>query len=65
MFTDKIDKTAFSVGHLYDGGDEKQYWHLRTPQERIQAIEAMRKILYGEDATTARLQRIFEVAKIK
>jgi len=65
LYTDKIDKTAFSLGHLHDGGDEKQHWRLVTPQERIQAIEAMRKILYGKDATAARLQRVFEVTKFK
>lgn len=65
LYMDKIDKTAFSLRCLHDGGDEKQHWRLVTPQERIQAIETMRKILYGENATAARLQRVIEVAKFK
>jgi len=58
----KIDKSAFSIGSLHDGGDEKAYWLSKTPQERIEAIEIMRQILYGYDPATTRLERCFEFA---
>jgi hypothetical protein len=60
----KIDKNAFSAGSLLDPSDEKAYWLSKTPQERLQALELMRQIVYGYDPTTTRLQRIFEVANL-
>jgi len=59
----KIDKKAFSVGSLLDPSDEKAYWLSKTPQERLQALELMRQIVYGYDPSTTRLQRVFEVAQ--
>ena len=58
----KINRSAFSIGSLHDGGDEKAYWLSKTPQERIEAIEIMRQILYGYDPSTTRLERFFEIA---
>jgi len=60
----KIDKSAFSIGSIHDGGDEKEYWQSKSPRERIQAIEIMREIIYGYDPSTARLQRFFEITEL-
>ena len=54
-----IDKTAFSVASLFDDSDEKAYLLTRTPYERLQHMEMLRRINYGSSAT-ARLQRFFE-----
>lgn len=59
----KIDKTAFSVVPLSQADDEKEYWLSKTPQERLQALEFIRQVLYGYDPATTRLQRVFEVVK--
>lgn len=59
----KMDKTAFSVGTLSDEGDEKLYWLSKTPQERLQALELMRQIVYGYDPSTTRLQRVLAVVE--
>jgi len=64
MDTSKVDRSAFSIGSLHDGGDEKEYWKSKTPQERMQAIEIMRKIIYG-NASAKRLSRFFEITEIK
>jgi hypothetical protein len=61
----RMDKTAFSVGSLFDEPDEKAYWLSKTPYERLQAVELMRRVLYGYDPSTARLQRVLEVAPFK
>lgn len=61
----KMDKTAFSVASLYDESDEKAFWRSKTPYERLQAVELMRQIIYGYDPSTARLQRVLEVAEFK
>ena len=60
----KVDRTAFVVTSLHES-DEKEYWLSKTPEERLQALELMRQIVYGYDPATARLQRFFEVADLE
>ncbi len=60
----KIDKTAFTVTHLSDPSDEKEYWLSRSPYERLQAVETLRRLNYGEHQSTARLQRVLEVTQL-
>jgi hypothetical protein len=59
----KVDKKSFSVSSLSDESDDKAYWLSKTPHERLIATELMRQINYGYDPTTARLQRILEIAE--
>jgi hypothetical protein len=61
----KLDKTAFSVGSLLDESDEKQYWLNQTPAVRLAAVEQIRILIYGYHPSTARLQRVLEVAEFK
>jgi hypothetical protein len=65
MDTPRLDRKAFSVGSLSEPSDEKRYWSLKTPSQRLEAMEIMRQIHYGYDPATARLQRFFEVAEFK
>ena len=60
-----VDKEKFSVLSSFEEADaaDKAYWHSKTPQERLEALELMRQINYGYDPTTERLQRILEVAE--
>lgn len=60
----KLDKTAFSVVSSFEEADreDERYWRSRTPQERLQQMELLRRINYGY-ATTARLQRVLEIAE--
>jgi len=60
----RIDKTNFSVSSLLDDSNDKLYWLSKTPKERLTATELLRQIKYGYDPTTARLQRILEVADL-
>lgn len=57
----KLDKTAFSVASLFELSDEKQFWLSKTPYERLRAVEAMRKIIYGYDPSANRLQRVLKL----
>jgi hypothetical protein len=41
------------------------YWHLRTPQERVWALELMRQEAYGYDPATLTIQKVFEIAQLK
>ena len=62
--TFKMDKSVISVTSLSEESDEKAYWHAKTPQERLKAVELMRQINYGYDPTTTRLQRVLEVTQL-
>jgi len=55
-----MDKRFFSIVSLSDQTNDKDYWLSKTPIERMQHIELLRRINYGHGAT-ARLQRIFEI----
>jgi hypothetical protein len=59
----KLDRSTFSVRHLYEESDEKHYWAQKTPYERLEALEQMRQILYGYDPATTRLQRVLTVTQ--
>jgi hypothetical protein len=61
-----MDKTAFSVCSLADAADESEeraFWQTQTPEQRLQAVEILRQVMYGYDPSTARLQRVLTVAQ--
>src|SRR5436309_5960103 len=60
----RLDRSAFSVRGLHEEDDEKLYWAQKTPQERLEALELMRQILYGYDPATTRLQRVLTVTRM-
>jgi len=60
----KLDKSALTVIPLAEIDEEKQYWLKRTPAERLNAIEINRRLVYGTDKTSSRLQRFLEVAEL-
>ena len=62
--TAKLDRTRFEVGSL-DAADEREYWRTKSPQERMDALELMRQIIYGYDPATTRLQRVLEVVELE
>jgi hypothetical protein len=59
----RLDRTSFSIRGLYEESDEPHYWAQKTPQERLEALEQMRQILYGYDPATTRLQRVLTVTQ--
>lgn len=62
--TFKMDKSALSVASISEETDDKEYWHAKTPQERLEAVELMRQINYGYDPATTRLQRVLEIVQL-
>ena len=44
---------------------ESAYWHSRTPEERLHALEWMRQKTYGYDPATAGLKRVLEITQLK
>ena len=59
----RLDRTALSVTTLHDEDDERFYWLSRTPHERPEALEQQRRMVYGYDLTTSRLQRLLEISE--
>jgi len=59
-----INRTALSVVSSFEEADrqDKEYWLSRTPYERLQYMELLRRINYGSVAAT-RLQRVLEIAE--
>jgi hypothetical protein len=62
---DRLNKSFVIISALEDESDEKEYWLNVSPEERLIALEKLRQINYGYDATAARLQRFFEIAELK
>jgi hypothetical protein len=63
MISERIDRNFFAIHHLQDEDPDAQYWRKQSPQDRILAIELMRRINYGHSIATARLARFFEIAE--
>jgi len=59
-----LNKKIVSVTSLDDIEEEKKYWISKSPLERIEAIEINRRMIYGKDRVTSRLQRFFETAEL-
>jgi len=48
------------------GVTDREFWHSRTPRERLWAVELMRQRVYGYDEHSApQLKRVIEFAKLK
>jgi hypothetical protein len=61
----RIDRTAFSVVSLGDESDDRAYWMSRSIEERLEAVEIMRRINFGYDPDTSRLQRVLEIVTVE
>jgi hypothetical protein len=60
----RLNKNIISVTSLNDIDEEKKFWLSKEALERIEAIELHRRMVYGEDRITSRLQRFLETSKL-
>ena len=60
----RLDKTRLTVSSLYDSTEEKQYWLAFEKADRLNAVEINRRMVYGKDRTSSRLQRFLEIAEL-
>jgi hypothetical protein len=58
----KVRRDVFKVTSLFAQSDDKEYWLSKTPEERLEAVELMRRIVYG-DETAKRLQRVLDITQ--
>ena len=63
-FEEKIQRNVFEIVDLKDA-DDSDYWRGRSPIERVEAIEFMRKVMFGNDRVSKRLQRVLTVVELK
>jgi len=61
----RIDRKVFSVVLMSEIEKDLTYWLSKTPEERIEAVEFLRQLIFGYDPATERLQRVFETAEFK
>jgi hypothetical protein len=60
----KLRWDVFKVTSLFDQSDDREYWLSKTPDERLEAVELMRQIIYGYDPSAAKLRRdVFEIVQ--
>lgn len=59
----RLDRTKLSVGSLDEPSDEKAFWLSKTPAERLRALEYMRRVAYGYDPATTRMQEVLEIVQ--
>jgi hypothetical protein len=64
MIEEKVDRSVFEVVDLHEA-DDKFDWLNRSFAERLEAIEFMRKVMFGHDRVSARLQRVLEITELK
>lgn len=61
----KIDRSVFAVFDSFEELDnsEREYWFNSTPEERLTALEMMRRNTFGYDEDERGLQGFLEVAE--
>jgi hypothetical protein len=59
----RLKKSVLAVSSL-DGGEERSYWLFKSPLERLEGVEINRRMVYGRDRATSRLQRLLEIVEL-
>jgi hypothetical protein len=59
MIGERIDRSALKVTSFAEAAaDDIDYWMSKTPTERIEALEYLRRWLCGNDAVDAPVKRV-------
>jgi hypothetical protein len=61
----RLDRTQFPVARLTDPDDSVAYWLSRPVEERLQALEHLRRTFYRYTSASEGLQRVLEVAPLE
>jgi hypothetical protein len=59
-----MNKNLFQITSIRDGND-RDYWKQKSYAERLEALELLRRIIFGYDPSTARLQRTITITQLK
>ena len=61
----RLDRTQITVARLTDPDDAVEYWLSRPVEERLRALELLRRTFYGDPGASGGLQRVLEVAQLE
>jgi hypothetical protein len=61
----RLDRTKFSGARLTDPDDTVAYWLSRPVEERLRALELLRRTFYGYTDASEGLQRVLEVVQLE
>ena len=59
-----MNKKFFQITSVRDGND-RDYWKQKSYEERLEALELLRRIIFGYDPSAARLQRTITITQLK
>jgi len=59
-----MNKKTLKISSIHEADDDN-YWSQKSYLERIEALEQLRRIIFGYDPSTERLQRTFTVTQLK
>ena len=58
----RLNRNVITISTLKDNSDD-EYWHAKSPLERLQGLQINRQVAFGESNASGRLQRILEVIR--
>jgi len=63
----KVDRSQIAVFESFEDSkrSEREYWKTCTPEERLTALEMLRRVAYGYDEDQQGLRGFFEVTSRK
>jgi len=65
MIDERVDRSELKVCSFDElAADDIDYWLSKTPTERVEAGEYLRRWIYGDDQVDARLQRVLAVVEL-
>jgi hypothetical protein len=65
MIDERIDRSSLHASSFDEAdADDIDFWMSKTPTERVEGIEYLRRWLYGDDQVDARLQRVLTFAEL-
>jgi hypothetical protein len=59
-----MNKKLFQITSIRAGND-RDYWKQKSYEERLEALELLRRIIFGYDPSTTRLQRTITITQLK
>lgn len=63
MIEERVERVLERTTFEQAAADDIDYWMSKSPTERIEAGEYLRRWVYGDDQIDARLQRVFTTAE--
>lgn len=64
----RVDRTkiqVMTVEEMHADTSGLEFWRGKSLDERLEAMELLRQISYGYDATTARIKKVVEIAELE